>query len=160
MRYIYFSFILVFCIYLYYLGNISFKNNLDLEGNRIEISSINLYEKIYIGYSTSLLEYGAVIEPGFEERNNLIIYGHRFSNRYPLKKYFFDIDKINLGDVVRVYLKGTTYEYEVENIFEIQPFDTWILSDTNNQKLTIITCTPVLNPKNRLVIISKLVRKY
>lgn len=165
MKYLFLVFALALAIYQYCLGiNIEIDKNKKIEAinsiSYLKISSINLHENIYLGYSESLLYRGLLMEPEGLKSNNIVIYGHRFSVKHPFRKYLIDLDKVRIGDLVIASIKNINYEYEITNILEVLPQETWVLSDTLDQRLTIITCTPAYNPQNRLVIISKLVRKY
>lgn len=167
MRYFLLLFVLTLAIYQYYFGNINIierdknKSNQTITNSSfIEIPSISLTEYIYFGYSESLLDKGMLMEPESIKSNNVVMYGHRFSINKPFRKYLIDLDKVKIGDLVTVSIENKKYEYLISSILEVTPQETWVLSETRDKWLTIITCTPAYNPKNRLVVISKLVRKY
>jgi sortase A len=123
----------------------------------IEIPSINLVENIVFGYSNSVLKQGVLLDPNSLKNTNWIVYGHRFVNLQPFRKYFRDLDKVEIGDSIYLTIKEEKLIFKVVNILTVSPKDTWVLSSNIDRQLTLITCTPLLNPINRLVVISNLV---
>jgi sortase A len=121
------------------------------------IPKINLNERIYKGYSLSLMDRGVVIDPDSLKTNNWVIYGHRFSKRNPLKKYLRDLGKLEHGDTVFVRLNKEEFEFEVEEKLVVDPSQIWVTAPTQTPTLTIVTCTPIERPVMRLIIIAKLV---
>ena len=47
---------------------------------------------------------------------------------------------------------GITYIYIVEETFVVAPEDTWVLSETEDARITLITCTPVRVATHRLIV--------
>jgi sortase A len=64
------------------------------------------------------------------------------------------------GDKIQVIFDGVTYNYEVEDMFEVRPTDVYILEQNETDPyLSLVTCTPPghpLRPK-RLVVRAKIV---
>ncbi len=123
--------------------------------NSIEIKSIGIKSSIYISYSVSTLRYGVIIDGNSLEGNNWIVYGHRFS-RYGKDIAFFNLDKVRGGDEIKLILNGVEHLYAVDEIFEIEPDQLWSISQGSIRQITLVTCTPVLYPVKRLVVIAQL----
>ena len=158
MKHLLFILSTILSIYLLKLGYKNVSNNSLTDLNRLVIDSINVDIPMYIGHSVSLLEKGVVVDPNTLNKNNIVIFGHRYSNKHPLKKYLIKVDKVKIGDKVKIFLNTVEYNYIVEKIFTVNPNELWVLSQTQEKTLTIITCTPIYNPINRLIIISRLLR--
>lgn len=85
--------------------------------------------------------------------SNMVLSGHRFTYNGPAVLYH--LDKVQKGDLIVIYWEGKRYQYEVANIREVPPTAGEVLSQTEEEVLTIYTCTPLLTAKNRLVIQAK-----
>lgn len=125
--------------------------------NYLSIPAIGLHEAIVIGYTTSIMKDGLLLSPRSLKENNWIIYGHRFLSSQPLRKFFNGLNNIQIGNEIELSYNNKRYTYKVVNILTVSPKDLWVLSSKYNRQLTLITCTPLLNPVNRLVVISNLV---
>lgn len=116
--------------------------------------SVNLYEG-----SDEQMRKGVGHVPGTEfpgEAGNSVIGGHR---NYIYMHPFRHLDKMTSGD--RIIIKsngGDVYTYTVYEVFEVEPTDTWVLKNVEGRKyvLTLITCTPVMNPVKRLIVRAEL----
>ena len=81
---------------------------------------------------------------------NLCIAGHNYDNG----KFFSNINKLNIGDIIRIYDLSNNYlEYSIYDKFEVEINNTSVLSqNTNNiRETTLITC----NNQNKTRIILK-----
>ncbi len=136
------------------LPAIFFQQKVDIN-NSIEIKSIGIKSPIYISYSISALKYGVIIDGNSLEGNNWVVYGHRFS-RFGKDIAFLNLDRVSGGDEIKLILKGVEYLYVVDEILEIEPDQLWSISQGSSRQITLITCTPVLYPMKRLVIIAQL----
>ncbi|MGL5244243.1 MAG: class D sortase [Sarcina sp.] len=85
------------------------------------------------------------------QKGNFSIAGHRVSY---FGEAFKDIDKLSKGDDIEVLYKGKKYIYEVTDILQITPEDTYVLDQTDDATMTIVTCT--LDAKNRVAVKGKL----
>lgn len=85
------------------------------------------------------------------EIGNIAITGHR-SHTYG--KLFNRLDEIEKGDVISIIdLNGKKYDYVVYKKHIVKPNDTSVLNRNDKDRvLTLITCDPVYNPINRLVV--------
>lgn len=84
---------------------------------------------------------------------NTVLSGHRFTYGGPA--VFYHLDKVKSGDKIVVYWDKARHEYTVTEIREVPPTATEILKQSEDKKLTIYTCTPLITAKNRLVIVAE-----
>ena len=96
--------------------------------------------------------------PGKE--GNVVIIGHRFKYIPPATNTFFNLDKVSVGDQIRVSVGEETYTYVVTDIDIAEPNDISVIQQTDDYRLTLITCTPLWTSKERLVITAKLDKLY
>lgn len=66
--------------------------------------------------------------------------------------FFKKLDELEIGDEVIVKKDKNTYTYVVTNSFVVSPEDTWVLSQTSDAQITMITCTPIGTYTHRLVV--------
>ncbi len=124
----------------------------------IEISSINVYIPIYHGTSDSVLTIGAGHLEGSSlpiggESAHSVICGHR---GLPTARLFTDLDRLNIGDEFTIYVLDDAYNYEVCDIYIVDPDDTSKLYIEEGQDLcTLYTCTPYGINSHRLLIRGK-----
>lgn len=90
-----------------------------------------------------------------DEGGNTVLIGHRFTYTNP-KGVFYYLNKVSLGDQIGIFWNHKEYLYKVQNIEQVPPSDTAIESNTSNAELTLFTCTPLLLPKDRLVVVADL----
>lgn len=104
------------------------------------------------------LKGGVVLYPGTSrpgQTGNVVITGH--SSYFPwdqgrFKDVFALLHDVVLGDRILIYFDQDKYLYEVENIEVVLPGDIEILKQTPEDRLTLITCTPVGTNLKRLVV--------
>jgi sortase A len=67
---------------------------------------------------------------------------------------FYNLDKLVAGD--RILLEdrsGNTYEYEVSEVFEAEPDDSWVMGQVRGRDMvTLQTCTPIPTFEKRLIV--------
>lgn len=90
-----------------------------------------------------------------ENSNSFVILGHRFS--YLRISPLVNIEKVKEGDTIYLSWKDRGYTFVVDMIYTIDKEDTAFLRASSTPSLTLITCTPLLNPVMRLIIFAKLV---
>ena len=83
---------------------------------------------------------------------NTVIFGHRFRYLPPLSNTLFKLDKVAVGDSITIKWKDVTYTYRVTGSRVIEPTDLSPLDKTSDERITIVTCTPVFSTKQRLVV--------
>jgi sortase A len=125
---------------------------LNIEKAKVAVGEEDLFK--------SLVHFLPKSQPG--EYGNVVILGHstlpQLYNPKDYKTIFTYLPSLEKGDRVIVNYKGIDYRYEVYEMFVIEPTDTWVLDDTNNESiLTLITCVPPGTYWKRLVVRAKLV---
>ncbi|HAM96214.1 MAG: hypothetical protein UR96_C0022G0004 [candidate division WS6 bacterium GW2011_GWC1_36_11] len=98
------------------------------------------------------------VYPG--QKGNSIIIGHRFQYLPPARNTFFNLDKVKIGDSINIVQDEGSYTYIVTDIQIVEPNDISILQQTDDYRLTLITCTPLWTSSQRLVITAKLDKLY
>ncbi len=109
----------------------------------------------------STLLDGVIHYPGTPLPNksgNVVITGH--SSYYPWNKgrykdVFAVLHNINMGDELIMFHKQKKYVYAVTQIEKIYPEDVEVLGDAGDDRLTLITCTPIGTNIKRLVVTAK-----
>jgi LPXTG-site transpeptidase (sortase) family protein len=143
-------------------GSVSDQNSNDpVSGNSVVIPALLLNQPILEGsvanqYST--LNQGIWRWPMSSTPNqggNTVLIGHRFTYTIP-KGVFYYLNKLRLGDNIGVFWNKQKYLYQVTSISTVSPNDTSIEQNTKEPELTLFTCTPLLLPKDRLVIVASL----
>lgn len=91
---------------------------------------------------------------------NFIVSGHRFVfSRTPQHtkelSYFYNIDKLVVGDEILVDWQQKRHRYVVSQIFTVAPTQTDIEAPSDTTKLTLYTCTLGGSADGRVVIIAQ-----
>lgn len=131
--------------------------NIEKKENILKIPSIDLNIPIIEGYSYANLEDFVVVNFYNAITENVVVYGHRFTFKQLTNAPFFKLDNLKIGDSIFLTWNDHIYKYLVENIVIIRPEEKWFLSRSVYPKISLVTCAPVYNPINRLVIIGRLV---
>ncbi len=124
--------------------------------NRLIIPSIYLYTKITEGPDMSALDNGAWRRPGTSTPKlggNTVLAGHRFT--YQGKSIFYNLDQVKIGDNIGLTYDGETYEYKVREVSVVEPTNLNIEAPTDDNILTLYTCTPLWSTDKRLVIVAE-----
>jgi len=104
------------------------------------------------------LQEGVVHYPGTSlpgNGGNTVITGH--SSYFPwdpgrFKDVFALLHDVEIGDKIVVYYNQDKYIYEISDIETVSPDNIEVLKQTPDDKLTLITCTPVGTNVNRLIV--------
>jgi sortase A len=88
-------------------------------------------------------------------QRNVFLAGHRMGFRGTWSRMiFYNLDELALGE--RVVLKdrsGRSYEYEVSEVFLVNPEDVWVMGQvTGRDMVTLQTCTPIPTFEKRLIV--------
>lgn len=83
------------------------------------------------------------------QKGNFAVAGHRNSS---YAKYFNRLDEVDVGDEIIVETKEKTYTYIVDKTFKIHETETSVLDQTEDKRITLITCTNGYKPKYRIVV--------
>ncbi len=124
--------------------------------NRLIISKIGVNAPII---ETDNEEYGLSlgawlipdgVSPG--EKGNAIITGHRFKYLPPSNLTFYLFHKLEKGDLVYILWKGEEHYYEIDEIKVVEDTDLSVIEPSDEEVLTLFTCTPIYSTEQRLVI--------
>jgi len=107
------------------------------------------------------LRYGVVHFPGTAypgDHGNVVITGH--SSYFPwdpgrFKDVFALLHQVDIGDEVVVYHDQQKYDYIVYDKKVVKPSQVDVLTQEGEDRLTLITCTPVGTDLNRLIVLAK-----
>jgi sortase A len=127
------------------------------EDNYLVIPKIGVNAPIIEGIGPEALNLGVWRRPKTstpESGGNTVITGHRFMYTSG-PKTFYHLDKMSLGDRFIVFWEGKEYDYEVVDIFTVNPNQTDIEDNTSEPTITLYTCTPLWSASLRLVIKAK-----
>ncbi|WKZ25272.1 MAG: sortase [bacterium] len=112
--------------------------------------------------SKHLVQYPGTALPG--RNGNAVIFGHSilpiFYNPKNYMAIFSTLPTLKNGDQIFVKFDGVSYDFVVEELFEIYPTDIQILEQNNSDSfLTLVTCTPPGDPRNpkRLIVRARVV---
>lgn len=121
----------------------------------VEIPSINVRLPIYHGESEDVLTKGAAhLEhtsfPIGGESTHVCISAHC---GYPTQKFFDDIDELENGDEIYIYVLDRTLKYTVIGTDVVEPDDSSKLEVVQGKDLlTLVTCTPYGVNSHRLLV--------
>lgn len=124
--------------------------------NRLVIPQIFVDEVIREGKAETTVNNGPWRKPYSStplDEGNTVIAGHRFT--YRSKAVFYNLDKLKIGDTFAVYWHGKAHYYQVAETKVVKANNKEVEAPTDTAQLTLYTCTPVWNPKDRLVVIAK-----
>jgi LPXTG-site transpeptidase (sortase) family protein len=109
----------------------------------------------------SALQHGVVHYPGTAypgDKGNVVITGH--SSYFPwdagrFKDVFALLHQVGVGDEIVVYQDQKKYKYVVYEKKVVRPSQVEVLTQDGDDRLTLITCTPVGTDLNRLIVLAK-----
>lgn len=122
------------------------------DGNRIIIPSILMDEEIFSGPTIATLNKGLWHQPNGTSPGmpgQTVIAGHRFTYNDP-EGAFYHLDKLDLGNEIAVYWDNQKYLYVVTDKYIVDAKHQ--LEPSSLEQLILYTCTPIWNPKDRLII--------
>jgi len=128
--------------------------------NRLSIAILKINMPVFESKSASVLSKGGWIFPGTstpDQGSNTVIFGHRFRYLPPISNTFYHLDKIKIGDEIKLAWKGTTYRYRVTETKIIEPTDFSVIAPSSTPIVTLITCAPLFSTKQRLVVVGELI---
>lgn len=79
---------------------------------------------------------------------NTVIFAHA------RKGQFLNLKNVKLGDEILIFTKEAWYSYKISEIKEVGPRDTSVISSTNDETLTLFTCSGFADSK-RLIVVAK-----
>lgn len=115
----------------------------------------NREDKVAEELEKGLIQIEGTSLPG--ETGNVFITGH--SSNYPwakgdYKNVFALLGKLVVGDVILAKYKNVNYIYKVSEIKVVEPTEISVLKQTQDSRLTLMTCTPVGTSLRRLIVTS------
>lgn len=122
---------------------------------RIQIPAIKVDAPIVMGDGWEQLKKGVgqhIGSPNPGEGGNLILSAH--NDIYG--ELFRDLDRLQPGDVVRVFTNHLTYEFEVYQSQIVEPTFVEVLRQTNESIVTLISCYPYGVNNQRIVVTGQL----
>lgn len=90
-----------------------------------------------------------------DKGSNTVIAAHRYTYTNP-RGMFYHLDQMHVGDPLAILWKGKKYTYKVTESKEVPPSAVQVEAPTVKPQLTLYTCTPLWNPKDRLVVVASL----
>lgn len=85
---------------------------------------------------------------------NVSIAGHRDVHG----SIFYDLDKLQAGDLLYLDYEGLIYQYQYQETIVIEPDDWSVIFTKGDNRLTLTSCTPIGVSSHRIVIIGELVQ--
>lgn len=104
-----------------------------------------------------VVNFPGTAKPG--QKGNAFITGH--SSYYPImpgryKDIFALLPEIEVGEEIEVWQDQQKYTYQVSDKKEVSPNATDVLDDTDDSRLTLMTCTPLGTALKRLIVTAQL----
>lgn len=129
-----------------------------------EVSAQNLIEENWKALEDDLqtsLKDGVVRYPGTAQPGqigNVFVTGHSSYYLWDPGRYkdvFALLHNVEVGDTVTVFYNQNRYDYIIEEKKVVSPTDVDVLAQTNDKRLTLMTCTPIGTALNRLILVAK-----
>jgi LPXTG-site transpeptidase (sortase) family protein len=126
------------------------------EDKLIERNWTALEQDIQNALRSGVVHYPGTPLPG--QSGNVVITGH--SSYYPwdpgrFKDVFAVLHNLTVGDEIIMFHKQQKYTYQVTESKKVFPYEVDVLNDFNDDRLTLITCTPIGTNLKRLIITAK-----
>ncbi len=130
----------------------------------VRANSENLIKHNWAGLEADIqeaLRYGVVHYPGTAEpgdHGNVVITGHSSYFAWDpgrFKDVFALLHELKVGDKIIVYHQQRKYFYQVFETKVITPDQVDVLTQSGENRLTLITCTPVGTNLKRLIVFAK-----
>jgi sortase A len=115
--------------------------------------SIAVYETIQIGRTWDISHVGDQAgQLSLDQTSNVVIAGHRTVDNQP--GAFYRLDQLSVGDFIYYTVDNKTYLYQVVETKIVDDHDMSIVEATENQQLTLFTCTVEGYPVMRYVVVA------
>lgn len=112
----------------------------------LPVTISHLERGVWVPSETSASFGEGSASPG--ENNNTVIFAHAREG------LFLPLRNVTIADTVYVFTKSAYYSYTVESIQEVNPLDVYTVKPTDDERLTLFTCSGFFDQK-RLVIVAK-----
>jgi LPXTG-site transpeptidase (sortase) family protein len=131
---------------------IKMPNTLDLSSNDFDVFEDKLQEALKHG----VVHYPNTSYPN--EKGNMVLTGH--SSYFPwdngtYKDIFAILHTIEKDDDIIIFHNGEKIHYKVSKMHVISPEQTEVLNQTDDDRITLITCTPVGTTLRRFVVVAQ-----
>ncbi len=129
----------------------------------LSIPTLNIEGKVFQGIDSNTMNLGFWHFPTSKypgQRGNAVIIGHRFLHIPPAKDTFFNLDKVKVGDSILINHTEGDFTYIVTEKKIVEENDISVVKNSDDYRITLITCTPLWTSEKRLVIIAKLDKLY
>lgn len=118
----------------------------------LSIPKLDLNVGIGEGVDNETLKYSVghfsdTAMPG--QKGNLCVIGHR---SYTYGEFFNRLDEIEENDEIIVEYNGKEFKYKVTEIKVVKPEEVSVLNQSEEEEITLITCTPIRVGSHRLII--------
>ena len=127
--------------------------------NSLQIDSASVMATIHDSSSNNALNKGVWRLPYTstpDQGGNTVLAAHRYLwSSGP--NSFFNLDKVVIGETIKVSWRDKAYKYKVVDIKVVDPKSLNIEANTLAPTLTVYTCTPTFSSKQRLVVKAELV---
>ncbi|MCC7304374.1 class D sortase [bacterium] len=123
---------------------------------RLHIPRLGIEGAIVEGKDEKMLDQGFWHYPSaspFSAKGNVVIIGHRFLKLPPHRDTFYHLNWVKSGDEITIKTSRGMIRYRVREQRIVSVNDTYVLQQTLNAQITLITCHPLWTSKERLVII-------
>lgn len=133
----------------------------------IGVSTENLIKRDWDALESEIqdaLKYGVVHYPGTAnagETGNVVITGHSSYFAWDpgrFKDVFALLHQVVVNDTIIVYHEQEKVTYEVYETKIVEPDQVHVLTQSGEDRLTLITCTPVGTNLRRLIVLAKPIR--
>ena len=118
----------------------------------LSIPKLDLNVGIGEGVDNETLKYSVghfsdTAMPG--QKGNFCVIGHR---SYTYGGFFNRLDEIEENDEIIVEYNGKEFKYKVTEIKVVKPEEVSVLNQSEEEEITLITCTPIRVGSHRLII--------
>ncbi|MFN7160282.1 MAG: sortase [Candidatus Gracilibacteria bacterium] len=115
-----------------------------------------LEDDIQKGLQKGVVHYPGTAVPG--QIGNVFITGH--SSYYvwapgEYKDTFALLHNLEIGDTIIIYYNENKYTYVIEERKVVKPNQVDVLKQSDDRRLTLMTCTPIGTALNRLILVAK-----
>lgn len=113
-------------------------------------------EQVKVSLQNGLIQIKGTALPG--EKGNTFITGHSSDLPWAKGKFktvFALLNKLVVGDTVRLKYQNKDFVYKVTDIKTVNPDDLAAMDQTDDPTLTLMTCTPVGTNLKRLIVTTK-----
>ncbi|HUC86992.1 MAG TPA: sortase [Candidatus Saccharimonadales bacterium] len=122
--------------------------------NRLIIPQIGINTAIVEGPSLKVLDQaeGVWHQTGSAAHGNLVLAGHRFKYLPPNTTTLYNLNKLQVGDVITLDWLGRQINYHVIQMEVVPASDVAILNPTKTPRLTLYSCNDILMTKRVVAI--------